>query len=371
MPNIPLFPGEAVGFDQAGLPVVSRFLGGTTVNTSNTRLLARVSRAQYYGLAPASPEDARSIALARENPANQIPRDRPGMVSIRQTTTTQTPFESTVQIPIGQIMLQYQTAAQVAETQLEADVAAVEARNATINTANDRVGQLLRNLTGHDERDDPRAWAAWWTDQQGYVYKAPADPPKPTIVEDVPLAYVPQGVPVVKQTFQSGPTNVVTSPVTSSSSNHSCFRAGTPVRTLTGPRPIESVRVGDRVLVEDTSTGVLTYQPVLTVYHNPPAALLGVDLGDETVWATGIHRFWKVGKGWVMARDLKPGDALRALGGTARVDAVTEGGPEPVFNLEVASGQSFFVGASGTLVHDNSLVHPVPEPFDALAADVR
>jgi len=36
-----------------------------------------------------------------------------------------------------------------------------------------------------------------------------------------------------------------------------------------------------------------------------------------------------------------------------------------VYNLEVAEGQSFFVGTLGALVHDNSLVSPVQQPFDA------
>jgi hypothetical protein len=68
-----------------------------------------------------------------------------------------------------------------------------------------------------------------------------------------------------------------------------------------------------------------------------------------------------------MARDLKPGDAVRTLGGQARVDAVSADRVQPVFNLEVGEAQSFFVGRSGTLVHDNSQVQPVPRPFDALA----
>ena len=105
----------------------------------------------------------------------------------------------------------------------------------------------------------------------------------------------------------------------------------------------------------------------MAVFHNAPAPTLRIKLGDETVVATGIHRFWKAGKGWVMARELKPGDALRTIGGTARVGSVETDVVRPVFNLEVAEGQSFFVGAAGTLVHDNSLVTPAPAPFDALA----
>ena len=39
---------------------------------------------------------------------------------------------------------------------------------------------------------------------------------------------------------------------------------------------------------------------------------------------------------------------------------------QPVFNLQVADGESFFVGQAGVLAHDNSLVNPTPSPFDAV-----
>jgi hypothetical protein len=66
-----------------------------------------------------------------------------------------------------------------------------------------------------------------------------------------------------------------------------------------------------------------------------------------------------------MTRELKPGDTLRLLGGSARVAQVTEEQVQPVFNLEVAQTHSFFVGARPALVHDNSLIEPVTQPFDA------
>ena len=37
---------------------------------------------------------------------------------------------------------------------------------------------------------------------------------------------------------------------------------------------------------------------------------------------------------------------------------------QPVFNLKVMRAQSFFVGARGMLVHDNSAVESVSQPFD-------
>jgi hypothetical protein len=134
---------------------------------------------------------------------------------------------------------------------------------------------------------------------------------------------------------------------------------------LTGPRPIEELRVGDQVLTQDTGTGTLTFQPIVAAYHNPPNATLRVRFRDEAVVVTGIHRFWKAGKGWVMARELKPGDTIRTLGGRDKVVAVESDTVQPVFNLEVLAGKDFFVGKQGALVHDNTLVEPVLQPFDS------
>ena len=86
-----------------------------------------------------------------------------------------------------------------------------------------------------------------------------------------------------------------------------------------GLKPIEELEVGDQVLTQDAETGALHFQPILTVAHGPPCTTLRVTAGEESIICSGIHRFWKVGQGWVMARDLRPGDPIRALGRAMRV----------------------------------------------------
>jgi hypothetical protein len=372
LPNIPLFPGEPISYDAFGLPVVSRYLGTSArIDQVDATPLANVSLAQFLGNAPTDPATARLIEGVRSSPGNHVsPTGRP-LVSIAETTIKYTPLETSVQIPVGQIMLQYQTAAAVAQQQLASDLQAVEQYNASIDESNERVVQVLRGATEHDESADRQAWAAWWTDQQGYVYKPPQPEPKPTIVQNVPVAYTPSPVVVTSHVNQSGPT---TSTTTVGATNHSCFAGGTLVRTMLGPQVIESIHVGDQVLTQDPGTGRLAYAPIVAVFHNKPAPTLRIKLGEETIVATGIHRFWKVGRGWAMARDLNPGDELRVLGGVVTVSSVESDRVQPVFNLQVAEGASFLVGQQGTLVHDNSLVLPVTDPFDAtssLAAALR
>jgi hypothetical protein len=183
--------------------------------------------------------------------------------------------------------------------------------------------------------------------------------PPPTVVEQVAIDYQPQAAPPVIAETVSTPTAQVRI-------GHTCFGAGTQVRTLDGSRSIETIRAGDPVLTQNTTTGSLGYQPVVAAYHNPPNATFRIELDNETIVATGIHRFWKAGQGWVMTRELKPGDRLRTVGGTALVKAVEPDKVQPVFNLQLADGDSFFVGTQGVLAHDNSIVNPTGKPFDGV-----
>ena len=216
-----------------------------------------------------------------------------------------------------------------------------------VDERNARIIRTLVMTTGQNLGGDREVWRRWWTEEKGYAYESPLAPPR----QDLTRRYF-------KPTYED---NIH---LTSSS----CFAAGTPVETLTGPRAIESVQIGDQVLSQDPGSGALSYQSVIAAVHNKPAALLKIELGHDVIQATGIHRFWQPGRGWVMARDLKPGDSLRALGGVVEVKSVTQGQVEPVYNLKLMQGQSFFVGQQGLLVHDNSAVEPVPQPFDLAPA---
>ena len=280
-----------------------------------------------------------------------VSTDRGGRVPFDPNQTYEGVFNRRFDIPIGQMVVDARQSTEVARVQLATDVARLEKYNQSIEQANEPVLLAMKSVTAQSFGDDTTQWNRWWTDQQGYAFRDSSTTNTPTLVEEVPLNFTPLALPGVTQQLVG--------------LNFSCFGAGTPVRTIEGTRPIELIRRGDLVLVQDTIQGTLSYQPVLTAFHNPPSATYRVKLGDEAIVATGIHRFWKAGQGWVMARDLQVGDSLRVLGGVATVDAVEPNQTEPVFNLEVAAGGSFFVGQAGVLVHDNSLVEATPNPFDS------
>ena len=135
--------------------------------------------------------------------------------------------------------------------------------------------------------------------------------------------------------------------------NLSCFPAGTPVMTLTGPKQIEHVRVGDRVLTQDITTGELTYNPVQATTLRPPAPLVRLNMEGKTLRATRGHWFWVVGQGWQMAKDLKQGDRLHAMQGAALIGSIDQDPPAEAFNLVVSDNHDYFVGDSLVLAHDN------------------
>jgi len=211
-----------------------------------------------------------------------------------------------------------------------------------VEELNAQIIRVLTATTGEKLGTDRQVWRKWWAEEQGYSYDPPPSAPR----QDLTLSDI-------KPTFVADV-------------RVDCFAAGTPVQTLTGPRAIELVKVGDQVLTQDLRRGSLGYHPVVATAHSQPDELLRINLGHETIKATEIDRFWKVGQGWVMARDLKPGDRVRSVGGTNEVTTVEQSSSEPVYNLKVMDAECFFVGRRGVLVHDNSLVEPVLEPFDAV-----
>ncbi len=250
--------------------------------------------------------------------------------------------------------MEAQKSAVVAEKQLESDVASIKEYNASLSQINDRVVPILKDISGLNIGPKPAEWQKWYVNLIGYQLNQLQSSDKPTVVEDVPLAYQPQPIPIGQF---SGPIATM---------RISCFGAGTLVRTLTGLEPIETLKVGDPVLTQSTRTGALATSRSSPSTTTRPARPSSVRLGEETVVSSEFHRFWKSGQGWVMARDLKEGDRIRTLDGPVAVTRIERGEVVLVYNLDVAEDADFFVGRGGVLVHDNTLPDLRERPFDAV-----
>ncbi len=152
-----------------------------------------------------------------------------------------------------------------------------------------------------------------------------------------------------------------------------CFAAGTPVVMADGTtKPIETLRPGDLVMAvpEDDAEAPVAARMVEQVFHNPPAALIKLTIGETEIRSTAPHLFYVREKGWTAAEDLEAGDELRTPGGSwVTLDTKEEQSePEPVFNFRVADYHTYFVGdaASGGAV----LVHNEYDPYEGYWTEV-
>jgi hypothetical protein len=231
--------------------------------------------------------------------------------------------------------------------QYEEEIAAAEQEIARANAAtaalNERIFAVLTRSTDEDLGDEPRAWWDWWQDYTEY-YRTTERPVLAT--QDITREYVTIPTPAGKE----------------------CFAKGTQVWTKTGQRAIETLALGDLVLSQNVETGELAYRPVLGRTVRPPSEILNVTCGGETIRTTRGHLFWVAGEGWKMAKELAEGAVLHGVPGSARVRAIESSMQEEAYNLVVADFNTYFVGDSGLLVHDNTPRKPTRVVLPGIAA---
>ena len=157
-----------------------------------------------------------------------------------------------------------------------------------------------------------------------------------------------------------------------------CFAAGTPVETDAGPRPIETLRSGDRVLSRNEETGETAYQPITEILVNDQHSLWELQIVDstgaiETHRVTYNHPYWVVGVGWVGVANLKSGMQLETADGTGAnvVSLVDTKRVERTYNLEVANFHTYFAGEDRILVHNGAGCKLPDLSVDAAKAKTR
>jgi hypothetical protein len=171
----------------------------------------------------------------------------------------------------------------------------------------------------------------------------------------------------------------------------SCFPAGTVVLTENGPRAIEKVDAGTRVLTCDTAQGAWSYAPVRkrqkAAYDGD---VIDIRAGEVSIRATGNHPFLvhagfrltdrpqpgdlpggdpvatACGR-WVEARDLEVGDVLvdRQGAGAAITALSSRNISIDVYNLDVEGFHTYAVDARGVLVHNKGGAEPTLLLFQA------
>jgi|GEM_PF-4422930 len=137
-----------------------------------------------------------------------------------------------------------------------------------------------------------------------------------------------------------------------------CFAAGTQIWTEEGLKAIEDIEVGENVWSWDEKTDEISLQPVLQTFQRTSDELVMLTVDGKDIETTFGHPVWVEGKGWIFAGKLKKGDKLRTKEGPllpVTMRPLPEKKEVPVYNIEVAVGQSYFVEKSAFLVHNTSV----------------
>lgn len=142
-----------------------------------------------------------------------------------------------------------------------------------------------------------------------------------------------------------------------------CFAEGTQIQTISGPRPIETLRDGDWVISYDESTGNLglskVYCPTMSVAEQVVELRIGDGKKTESVTCTPGHMFYALrpkdsGPTWMTAEDLAAGDKL--LSGEGRqikvVSKAVLDGTRRVYNFTSDGDFTYLVGSLGAIAHN-------------------
>ena len=151
------------------------------------------------------------------------------------------------------------------------------------------------------------------------------------------------------------------------SKSGACFLAGTTVATSAGPRPIETVEVGDLVVAHDTGTGLDVVAEVAHVFVRDAPDVIDAQItyADGTVdllTGTPNHPFWVPAvRDYVPLGELEIGTVLHVQGGgeAILVSKTWRQGDFEVFDFEVEGLHNFYVrgegsDAAGVLVHNST-----------------
>jgi hypothetical protein len=217
---------------------------------------------------------------------------------------------------------------------VESERQVAEANEKTV-ALNERIVSVLTGTTEKSFGSEPRQWWDWWSDYTDY-YRGGSRP--------------------VNSTVDSSNDYVI--PPVQTGSAVECFVSGTPVWTKTGQRPIEKLQAGDLVLSQNVNSGEIRYKPVLARTLRPAGPIVEVSTSDQKFLATRGHPLWVAGVGWRMTKELGNAAVLQSLAGTGRVKGVQSAPDAETYNLVVADFNTYFIGSSGILAHDNTPRQP-------------
>jgi len=138
-----------------------------------------------------------------------------------------------------------------------------------------------------------------------------------------------------------------------------CFIAGTFISMPNNKyENIENIRIGDMVLSYNEQFKKNEYSEVVqTMIHFVKENIYTLHIENETLTATGIHRFY-IARGfshqWIPAEELQVGDLVLFADGTWHtIDKIDiQFKFETVYNFEVSNNHNYYVGKNRILAHN-------------------
>ena len=135
-----------------------------------------------------------------------------------------------------------------------------------------------------------------------------------------------------------------------------CFVAGTRVKTESGFKNIEDIKVGEKVYSYNLENNELELKTVTHLIESSTIDTYKMTIGGKTVEMSPKHQIYIVDKGWVRAYDVKVGDLM--LSSNNEKIAITNieykkySEPINTYNLTVDGNSNYFVTDIQVLVHN-------------------
>ena len=135
-----------------------------------------------------------------------------------------------------------------------------------------------------------------------------------------------------------------------------CFVAGTKVKTETGYKNIEDIKVGEKVYSYNLDNNELELKKVLGTITSSTKDTYTLTIANKKVEMSPKHQVYIVDKGWTRAYDVKKGDKMLTSDNRVveieNIEYKVYDKPIKTYNLTIEGNSNYFVTDIQVLVHN-------------------
>ena len=204
----------------------------------------------------------------------------------------------------------------------------LQLRNRVIESQNERIADVLAEVTGETRSAFPKSWWNWWSD---YLEQNPGAATVGT-----------------RQQLSAALLN----------QQQRGLARGTWVWTRQGKKSVETVLPGDYVLAQDPRTGELAFKVVIAIAAPQHITISKVELDTDELFCAPGHVVWVTGSSWQRVSKLAVGQLLHGTINESRVRHIDTAFEIDSYDLIVDDFHTLFVGEQGVLVHDATPISP-------------